>query len=138
MAKESFADKIMRETMNRVLSGGIDEDVAYDTIQAIQLALKAQAEALQKGAERVNRGDVRCPQCLQPVPPNARDIAHLSKALDECARLLQFAKGGPDHRTALVGGTSDERAILGWLTDTQMAQVSAWVEENMAAAGSRA
>ena len=127
---ESFADRMIKQTLNHVLTGGIDEDMAEDTILELQKALQSQAKALAHAAERVMRGDIRCETCHQPTPPHARDVAHLTKALDECARLLQFAKGGPDHRTA-VSISSEERGVLRYLTAAQVESVSAWVEEGM-------
>ena len=122
-SNESFAARMERR-MNSSLSAGMDEESALDTIRELQTALQYQAKAMAAEA----KARETCPVCERvATPPQAPDIAHVTKPLDEATRLWQFAKGGPDHRSEV---TSEDKSVLRCLTNEQLAQVWIWVEQN--------
>ena len=118
----TYADRMMAQAMRNVLSGGLDEGVGEDTILALQQALQAQA----KGMAEAAKDPVVCDECGRGRPPQARDLAHVTKALDECTRLLAFAKGGADHRTSVAG---EDASILRKLSAERLAILAEWLAE---------
>lgn len=113
-----------------VANGGINLDVASETVQDTLLALSKQAKAL-AASEYVGEKDktVSCPECkcsfsvkVSAVIDLSKTMANTAKVIDETARLIQYTNGKPDSRPEHQG--------LDWLkglTNEQLAIVQGWM-----------
>lgn len=117
---KGFAEKVIHEALTSA-SGGLDLDRLTAVLQDAIEALQKQASALKNA-----HYDPSKPDAL------ARSFHHTAKVLDETARLIEFAKGKPDSRTAL--SPSQDKDWIQVLTDDQLEQLMRWVDEHVAAA----
>jgi hypothetical protein len=74
--------------------------------------------AMKKIAERLKDADY---SKMKPEVA-AKTISYLAKMVDEVTRLMEFAKGGPDHRTDIGLGE-----FLRYLDAEQFSQLNEWV-----------
>ena len=115
-----------------VANGGIDLDVASETVTETLRALSKQAKAL-AACEYAGEKDkmVSCPECqckfqvkVSAVMDLSKTMANTAKVVDETARLVQYTNGKPDSRPEVKG--------LDWLqglTNDQLAIVQGWMSE---------
>jgi hypothetical protein len=109
---ETYADRVIREALAGA-SFGLDLElvtrVMTDCLEAMGKQMAAMKAAQYPPAE---------------YDRIARAFAHVAKSLDAVYRLVEFARGRPDSRSAPGADW------LSGLTDAQLQQVQAWVEDN--------
>ncbi len=113
-----YAEDVIREAL-AASTGGLDLDMASQAIQDAVEALKKQAEALKQSTYDPNK-----PEAI------ARAFHHTAKVIDEITRLMEFSKGRPDTRAAVL--PSQDKDWLQALTDEQLDTLGRWLEENAA------
>ena len=129
----AYTDKLLGDAL-RLVTGGIDPDLASETCADALAALAKQAKAL-KGinyqSEKVKAVACVCGATVEVPIPNfvelSKAMAQTAKMIDETARLAQFMGGKPDSRPEVGGLPVD---VLKALTDAQLTQVVGWVEAN--------
>ena len=107
-----YADRQLREAI-KIASSGLDLAFLSDAQQNLVEALREQSRVLKNA-----KYDGKSPDAV------ARATAHTMKALDMVTRLAEFSRGNPDSRPALQGDW------LQGLTEEQLQQVQAWIEQN--------
>ena len=129
----AFADQILGQAM-RLVTAGVDPDLASETVADALGALAKQAKALKAityESEKVKRVTCECGAVVEVALPNAealaKTMAQTAKMIDETARLTQFVSGKADSRPEVAGLPVD---VLKALTDSQLQQVMQWVEGN--------
>ena len=127
----AFADKMLGDAL-RLVTAGVDPDLASETVADALAALGRQAKALRAvtyESERSKLVKCECGLSVEVMLPNASELAktmaQTAKMIDETARLCQFVSGKADSRPDLGGMPVD---ILKSLTDDQLRQVMTWVE----------
>ena len=129
----AYTDKLLGDAL-RLVTGGIDPDLASETCADALAALAKQAKALRGidyQSEKTKSVECSCGARVDIPLPNcvelSKAMAQTAKMIDETARLAQFMGGKADSRPDLAGMPVD---VLKALTDTQLAQVMGWVEAN--------
>ena len=129
----AWADQMLGQAM-RVITAGVDPDLASETVADALGALAKQAKALKAityESEKVKRVTCECGAVVEVALPNAealaKTMAQTAKMIDETARLTQFVSGKADSRPEVAGLPVD---VLKALTDSQLQQVMQWVEGN--------
>ena len=136
----AFADKMLGDAL-RLVTAGVDPDLASETVADALAALGNQAKALRAvkyESEKVKTVMSKCTACGEKVVVEvllsnheslAKTMAQTAKMIDETARLCQFVSGKADSRPDLgLGGLPVD--ILKSLTDEQLQQLMTWVEQN--------
>ena len=121
---ESYADRMIKNAMANI-TGEIDFDVASRTEGNCFQALESSTAIIAKRMKEIESGTV---DANVTTPILAKMISHITKSVDECYRLLQFADGKPDSRPD--AGAS----LLALLTPEQLGIFNGWIEENRKAA----
>lgn len=130
----SAADKMLGDAL-RMVTAGVDPDLASATVADALGALAKQAKALkavQYNSETTKQIKCECGLSVEVKLPNhvelAKAMAQTAKMIDETARLTQFCQGKADSRPDLAGGMPVD--VLRALTNAQLEQVMGWVEAN--------
>lgn len=130
----AYTDQLFGDAL-RLVTAGVDPDLASETVADALAALAKQAKALKAVSyESTKTKRVHCSECdavIEVDLPNASELAktmaQTAKMIDETARLTQFVSGKADSRPDLAGMPVD---ILKALTDAQLQQLMTWVEAN--------
>lgn len=130
----TYADLVLGNAL-RMVTAGVDPDLASETVSDALGALSKQAKALKAVQyESTKTKKVHCSECdavIEVELPNAealaKTMAQTAKMIDETARLTQFVSGKADSRPEVAGMPVD---VLRALTDLQLTQVMQWVEAN--------
>ena len=129
----TYADKILGDAL-RLVTAGVDPDLASETVADALGALRKQAAALlavQYDSEKVKTVTCECGLKIEVALPIqealAKTMAQTAKMIDETARLTQFVSGKADSRPEVAGLPVD---VLKALTNPQLQQVMGWVSEN--------
>ncbi len=120
MDNESYADKIIRETMN-IANGGFDPDKAAQAVNSALDALRLQAQWIQQLTQEAMDGNK-----AMELDKLARTMAHVTKMIDEVTRLSAFASGKADSRPDMG------QSWMASLTAEQLEMVKGWLAENQA------
>lgn len=130
----TFADKILGDAL-RLVTAGVDPDLASETVADALGALRKQAAALlavKYESEKMKTVTCECGARVEVALPNhealAKTMAQTAKMIDETARLVQFCSGKSDSRPDLGVGLPLD--ILKALNDTQLQTLMSWVEQN--------
>lgn len=133
----TYADKLLGDAL-RLVTAGVDPDLASETVADALAALAKQAKALKAvtyESEKSKQVKCECGLSVEVMLPNASELAktmaQTAKMIDETARLCQFVSGKADSRPDLAGMPVD---ILKALSNEQLAQVMTWVESSGRAA----
>lgn len=134
-AAYAATDKLLGDAM-RLVTAGVDPDLASETVADALGALAKQAKALKAvdyPSEAVKKVTcVGCGHITEVKLPNhvdlAKAMAQTAKMIDETARLTQFIGGKADSRPDLGVGMPID--VLKALTNEQLALVMGWVEAN--------
>ena len=128
----AYSDALFGSAL-RMVTAGVDPDLASETVADALGALSKQAKALKAvnySSEAMKRVKCVCGETVEVPMPNASELAkamsQTAKMIDETARLTQFVSGKADSRPDLSGMPVD---VLKALKDEQLAQVMAWVQE---------
>lgn len=131
----AYADNLLGAAM-RMVTAGVDPDLASATVADALDALRAQAKALKAveySSEAVKRVKCECGRVHEVKLPNFIDLSkamqNTAKMIDETARLTQFCQGKADSRPD-VGGAGLPMDVLRALTDGQLQQVMTWIQAN--------
>lgn len=129
----TYADKLLGDAM-RLVTAGVDPDLASETVSDALAALSKQAKALKAityESEKIKKIECDCGIVHEVALPNfetlAKTMAQTAKMIDETARLAQFVQGKSDSRPEVSGLPID---VLKALTDAQLSQVMGWVTVN--------
>ena len=126
MNHDEWAERKLRETVDHVMSGGLNLSIGESTLKTLQEGLQEMAASI---AEDMRWKAGYCDQCHRRAP-SAKDLSSLVKALDEFFRLLKFAQGEPDRHTLM---TADDQGVLKWLTDEELDELMEKVRVRKAA-----
>jgi hypothetical protein len=119
--QQEWLNRIEKEVIAQALSGGLDMEVGAQTQLSMQEALKLMVDRL---AKDMKSGAGHCKACGRHAPAG-RDVAALVKAVDDYTRLLKFVQGEPDR---IVGVSADDHSVLRWLTDDELDELMAKVQ----------
>lgn len=114
---ESYADQVIRETMN-IANGGFDPEKAAQAVNSALDALRLQADWIkQLTFEAMQKND------KMELDKLARTMAHITKMVDEVTRLSSFAAGKSDSRPDMG------HSWMSALSTEQLEQVKIWLAD---------
>jgi len=111
---------VLEAATQHVLGGNIKLEAGDNAVNNALEALEKQTKALADAEYSTEKPEI-----------TARAAAHTGKVIDEVARLMSFARGGPDSREALeVGESKAVQQFLRVLSDEQFSQLCQWIEQS--------
>jgi hypothetical protein len=129
-------DKLLGDAM-RLVTAGVDPDLASETVADALGALSKQAKALKAvdyPSETIKKLTCECGKIHEVKLPNhvdlAKAMAQTAKMIDETARLTQFCSGKADSRPDLGMGAGLPVDVLRALTNEQLQTVMGWISVN--------